>query len=316
MQPLISILIPVYNVEQFLCRCLESVINQTYHNLEIILIDDGSTDESGKICDCYAAKDARIRVIHQSNAGIGYVRNRSIQTASGEMVMFVDSDDYIPSNAVQLLYDRMQNDGSDLAVGKYVDVYEDGTINEDASKWMHDCVYTSTQALELLGNDDHIPVGILAKLYKKTLFDGIVYPSLSCGEDLWVFPLLIAKCEKISAVEQSVYFYYQRSTSVMHIRNEHAKIGELEATLHLVQRLLEKDLDTVATKWYIFAVLRAYQIADRERAKELFCAYIDRRIGMKLMRDQNVKMRIKTLAMYEPVVDHTMSALKKIRNGQ
>lgn len=103
---LVSVIVPVYNVEQYLEKCIDSIINQTYKNLEIILIDDGSTDSSGKICDSYAARDKRIKVIHQENGGLAVVRNIGVSAASGEYIMFVDSDDYIDTEIVQFLYEQ------------------------------------------------------------------------------------------------------------------------------------------------------------------------------------------------------------------
>lgn len=126
MDPLISVLVPVYNVEKYLPRCLDSVVTQTYANLEIILVDDGSTDDSGAICDAYAKEDCRVRVIHTVNRGVAAARNRLLDEAKGEYIMFVDSDDYVNTEAIRVLYDRLVLDGSEMAVGQTAFVYEDG----------------------------------------------------------------------------------------------------------------------------------------------------------------------------------------------
>ena len=105
--PLISVIVPVYNVEEYLTQCIESIINQTYTNLEIILVDDGSTDQSGKICDEYAIKDDRIQVIHKENRGVGSARNVGLDTSKGEYVSFVDSDDYVDKNYIKILLKQM-----------------------------------------------------------------------------------------------------------------------------------------------------------------------------------------------------------------
>ena len=133
---LVSVIIPVYKVEKYLDRCVESIVNQTYKNLEIILVDDGSPDNCPRICDAWAEKDDRIKVIHKENAGMGMARNSGLETATGEYLMFVDSDDYLSENAVEVLYERMVVDGSDMAVGKHADVYDDGTINDTFCRWM------------------------------------------------------------------------------------------------------------------------------------------------------------------------------------
>ena len=117
MDALISVLIPVFNVERYLSRCIESVIKQTYKNIEIILIDDGSKDKSGKICDKYAKKDDRIRVIHKENEGVSVARNLGMDSANGEYIIFVDSDDWIEQQAVELLFSQLSLYDSDLAIG-------------------------------------------------------------------------------------------------------------------------------------------------------------------------------------------------------
>ena len=114
-QPLISIIVPVYNAEQYLEKCVNSIINQTYTNLEIILVDDGSPDNCGAICDEYAKKDSRIKVIHKSNGGVSSARNRALECLTGEYVAFVDSDDYIHQDYINVLYNAL-SDGVDLSI--------------------------------------------------------------------------------------------------------------------------------------------------------------------------------------------------------
>ena len=121
MEPLISVVIPVYKVEPYLDKCICSVVNQTYRKLEIILVNDGSPDRCPQMCDKWALIDSRIRVIHKENGGLGYARNDGIESSNGEFIMFVDSDDYLSLDAIQCLYERMIADGSDMAVGKHVD---------------------------------------------------------------------------------------------------------------------------------------------------------------------------------------------------
>ena len=116
---LISVIVPVYNVEKYLNRCVDSIINQTYSNLEIILINDGSTDTSGKICDEYKKRDNRIHVIHQKNGGLSAARNAGIVIANGNYFIFVDSDDLIHPQCIEILYKVIKNDCSDIVIGNY-----------------------------------------------------------------------------------------------------------------------------------------------------------------------------------------------------
>lgn len=124
--PLISVIIPVYNVEKYLHRCLDSVIEQTYKNLEVILIDDGSTDHSGEICDDYAAKDVRIHVIHQENQGVSAARNKGLDTAKGEYIAFVDSDDYILPEMYAKMLECIIENNVDFCVCQWQYEYADG----------------------------------------------------------------------------------------------------------------------------------------------------------------------------------------------
>ena len=124
--PLISVIIPVYNVEKYLHRCLDSVIAQTYQNIEIICVDDGSIDESGRICNQYAVRDARIKVIHQENQGLSAARNRGLDAAEGEYIAFVDSDDYILEDMYKKMLDKLLNYNVDLCVCQWQYEFSDG----------------------------------------------------------------------------------------------------------------------------------------------------------------------------------------------
>ena len=124
MEELVSIIVPVYNVEDYLTECIESAIKQTYHNLEIILVDDGSTDTSGKICDMYACKDDRIKVFHKQNGGLSDARNTGIEKATGEYIYFLDSDDMLPTGAIEKMRNACVREDADMAIAgveKFVD---------------------------------------------------------------------------------------------------------------------------------------------------------------------------------------------------
>ena len=127
-QPLITVIVPVYNVEKYLRRCLDSIIRQTYQNLEILCIDDGSIDNSGEICEQYAARDARIKVIHQENQGLSTARNRGLDTATGEYIAFVDSDDYIAADVLEQLYQSAVSSDATCVICGYNCVDSNGSI--------------------------------------------------------------------------------------------------------------------------------------------------------------------------------------------
>ena len=207
MNPLISIMIPVYNAERYLERCLESVLSQTYSNIEIVMVNDGSTDSSGEICNRYAESDDRIKVFHKTNEGVAATRNYLLSKVNGDYLMFVDSDDTIPNDAVSVMYERMVRDGSDMAVGRYLQIDELNGEAYSRGKKIDDNVLTSRETLELIGVSDFIYRGPCAKMYKRGLFEGLIYPNLLVGEDSWLYPHLVMRCKFVSCMAKNVYFY-------------------------------------------------------------------------------------------------------------
>ena len=314
MGPLVSVIVPVYKVEQYLAKCVDSIIGQTYKNLEIILVDDGSPDNCGKICDDYAAKDARIKVIHKANAGLGEARNSGIAIATGALLMFVDSDDYLTLDAVQVLYDQMVHDDSDMAIGRYTETYDDGRMDDSYTKWMRNTVYTGRQVLEQMATDPQLFVSAWAKLYKRELFAQLRYPAIACAEDLWVFPTLVESCRKISTVSNVVYYYYQRATSIIHVYNDRSAKACLEAYLHATQCFLQYGVFASAVRWYENSILRAFMIEDAKQARLLIRKYFDRRLGGKLLMRQSMKTWMLWVSLYVPFVK---SAIRwKVRDNQ
>jgi len=313
MDPSISIIVPIYNVEEYLSRCLDSIVGQTYQNLEIILVDDGSSDGCGVICDQYAEKDNRIRVIHQENSGVAAARNAALDCMTGEYVMFVDSDDWISEDAVQVLYDRMVRDGSDMAIGKHANVYEDGKVDDKSYDWIKDEVITGQEALGRLGDDHRFAVVPWGKLYKKLLFANIAYPPMTCGEDCWIYPLLLNKCKKISSINRLVYNYYQRNDSVLHIYNEQAQKDNLNANLHMTRFLLDEKYYNAAHKWYGNSITRALQCKDKKMAKQMINQYFKKKEQRHMMRNQDLKIIIKWLGIYIPLLGNVMLIVNDYR---
>ena len=172
----ISVIVPVYKVEPYLSRCLDSIINQTYRNLEIILVDDGSPDRCGEICDEYARQDSRIRVIHKANGGLSDARNHGIDVAIGDYIAFVDSDDYIATDMYEKMLARLELDNSDMVVCNYYRFDEGSAPPKDGYIQLPDRVLTQDEAFDFylqIGGDY---VSAWNKLYKRTIFDDLRYP--------------------------------------------------------------------------------------------------------------------------------------------
>jgi len=211
---LISIIVPVYNVEKYLESCLESIINQTYKNLEIILVDDGSTDESGNICDKYANKDKRIKVIHKKNGGLSDARNIGIKESTGKYLTFVDSDDYIVNDYVEYLFNLIKKYKTNMSIctysivttsGKHI-LTNDGFIEQNMKK---------IKALDCLLCEKGFTVSACAKMYSKDLFKNIEFPVGKLCEDNGTTYKLIDKCDYVAYGEKSKYLYFKRDNSIM-----------------------------------------------------------------------------------------------------
>lgn len=220
--PLIGVIIPVYNVENYIERCINSVICQTYHNLEIILIDDGSTDNSGRICDEYAGKERRIHVIHQKNSGLSAARNVGIKVSSAEYIAFIDSDDYVSQWYIQRLTQILFKYDADMAICGYYQGKrkEFPEINRVRGK-IH-CFDSQTMLKNWHGKYKHVETSAWNKLYKKALFveKNIYYPAGYFHEDVQTTHLLVDKAQKIVITDEKLYYYYERNGSIVQTLSE------------------------------------------------------------------------------------------------
>lgn len=211
-KPLISVIVPIYKVEKYLDRCIQSIINQTYKNLEIILVDDGSPDNCPKMCDEWAKKDKRIKVIHKENGGLSDARNNGIETSNGEYLTFIDSDDYVDQEYVLSMVKRILNDNSDMVISSHKVIFDNGNIIDKATN--ERCCLNSETILERMLYDNGIDVSAWAKLYKKSLFDDIKFPIKRLYEDSATTYKLIDKSSKISINYISNYNYIIRNNSI------------------------------------------------------------------------------------------------------
>ena len=208
----ISVIIPIYNVQEYLPKCIESVLQQTYHNLEIILVDDGSPDKCGKICEAYAKKDNRIRVIHKKNEGVSSARNTGLEYASGEYISFIDSDDWITKNAYQVLYQGMKRYDADCAVGKCIHVIDKkGTLRPQKSPAQ--AVRCETPE-ETIKNTLLTGSAIWNRLYKRKIFEKLRFPADRINDDEFIALRAYAKCNKIVFLNQDTYYYRIRKNSI------------------------------------------------------------------------------------------------------
>lgn len=210
MHDLISVIMPVYNVETYLSQSIESVLNQDHRNLELILIDDGSTDKSGAICDAYAAEDGRVRVIHQKNGGAAAAKNAGLQIASGTYLSFVDSDDFLEPNVFGYMLKTLQEQGADAVQFSFQDLYTDRT----EPQVLVPCVMNEREYLTRFTKDWSCPL-LWNKLYKRSLFDGVFFEEgHKIDDEYFTYQGFLNPC-KVVFDDRIIYNYRKRASSVM-----------------------------------------------------------------------------------------------------
>lgn len=221
MQKKVSIIIPVYNVEKYIEECLQSLINQTYTNLEIILIDDGSTDKSGEICDCYKKQDTRIRVIHKTNGGAASAKNIGLKIFNGDYVMFVDSDDMIDVKCIENRVLALEKNDVDIVQSNFINIFQDvtqvDTINLENSIYSKEgflLEYIQNWQCALFWN----------KLYKREVIEGLKFVEGRCIDDEFFTYKVIQTSTKIAIMDSYDYYYRQRRSSVMNNPSHKKKI--------------------------------------------------------------------------------------------
>ncbi|MBY5025584.1 glycosyltransferase [Streptococcus suis] len=291
-EELVSVIVPVYNVEKYLSQCLDSIIHQTYKNLEIILVNDGSTDGSGKICDDYAAKDGRIKVIHQENGGLSDARNKGLDLMTGQFVTFVDSDDYLENNCIHTLYTYACTCKTDISIGKFIE------FEENTSQFLFHNHLNNGNKIEFLTGDQCLErhhkyfLGIFvtawAKLYRTSLFNdsnpckSIRYPLGVLHEDQYTTHKLFFKSNKIVFVNDYLYVYRVRKNSITNTPLSDKRImdnirGLEEKIIDFC--LLNKDM-TLLREHYLFYLnnYKAY-LENNHRQNSAVYEFIQKRLG-------------------------------------
>ena len=254
----ISVIVPVYNVEQYLERCVDSIINQTYKNLEIILVNDGSTDNSGQLCDELAKRDSRIKVIHKKNGGLSDARNVGVDEAKAELIGFIDSDDYIDEDMYELLINNLKAANADLSMCGHYDVYNNVPEVQvvDKKTWE----LSPQEAIRMVMEAKILSVTAVNKLYKKSLFSDLKFEIGKIAEDAFIMIKLLDKCNKIVATNEKKYYYVHRENSITTQKFSLKFLNVIEAYEQNKDIILEKypELKEVAQmrmNWAYFYVL-------------------------------------------------------------
>lgn len=210
----ISVIVPVYNVEKYLPRCLDSIIQQSYKNLEIILVDDGSTDNSGLICDEYAKRDARIKVLHKENGGLSSARNAGLDvcTLGGDCIAFVDSDDFISPNYLYVLLKNMKIYDADISCCSYIRTTK-STMNNDFIKSNNSCTILDGSSCIKFYLEKEI-VSAWGKIYKKEIFNNFRFPLGKIHEDISTIFQVFSQARRIVYIDEKLYYYYKNFNGI------------------------------------------------------------------------------------------------------
>lgn len=241
-EPLVSVIIPVYNVERYLARCVDSVLAQTYRNFEVILVDDGATDGSGALCDAYARKDARVRIVHKDNGGLSDARNAGMQAAHGEYYAFVDGDDWIAEDYIAYLCSLMLENHAQITVCGYQKVYEMGQ-NSVGSADTSVRVYDTEEGLFHLLYQRGMISSAWGRLFQAALFCDICFPKGKLHEDVAVMYRLFDKADKIVCGDAKKYFYFQRRDSIVNKAFDRRRMDYLSFTDECILYMEEKHPD-------------------------------------------------------------------------
>lgn len=291
--PLISVIVPVYNTERYLPKCIKSIVNQSYHNIELILVDDGSTDDSGRICDYFAQRDDRVTVLHPQNGGVSAARNLGLKTAKGEYVCFVDSDDWIPKGSIEQLAEGIIKSNADLVVGKIklinalrngdYGLLHGGTISRDAEyKWY-----------ETLSN---INPGPCAKLYERSIIhdNNIQFPiNIKWGEDTVFVYSYLSHCNTINILNTDVYCYNKLNESSATTNMTFKNLSEWAVQIVKLYCEMNYDEKSAPSKDSVAVITKRYF--------NWSCGHYARMEGLK---EAEAKKEIeKTISLFIPIIE-------------
>ena len=268
----ISVIVPVYNVEAYLEKCVESILKQTYTNLEILLINDGSTDTSGELCEQLAQRDQRIRVIHKENGGLSDARNRGIEEASSDLIGFIDSDDYIDQDMYETLYRQMLESSADLSMCGHYDVYHQ--IPEKQVATIQTWELTPQEAIKMVMEAKILSVTAVNKLYKKELFEQLRFEIGKIAEDAFIMIALIHQCRKVVATNEKKYYYVHRENSITTQKFSLKFLNVIEAYEQNAKIIKENypelaDTATMRLNWAYFYVLDRLLVDEQFHDKKL-----------------------------------------------
>lgn len=295
MRPLVSVIVPVYNTEAYIAKCLDSLLAQSYNNIEIMVVDDGSTDGSREICDDYEEKDIRVKVIHKTNGGLSSARNVGLFKVKGDYISFVDSDDYVAKTYIEDLLKLIKDNDADISICGILAVNEVGNPIKE-NKFREDTKsYSSEEAMICQFYQRGIGNHACGKLYSKKCFEEVRFPENRIYEDLATVYKFFSKAERIVKNEKPLYYYLQRQASIMHSEFSPKKMDRIyvsEEILEFSQARSEALTKAAESRLFVSAVQVLREIPDDtknyEEEMSQITAIIDKYKG-KVLKDSNAK---------------------------
>lgn len=303
---LISVIVPVYNTALFLRECIESILGQTYCDFEIVLVDDGSTDGSGEICDRFALQDSRVKAFHCENHGVSAARNFGLEHSDGDFIVFVDSDDSIKPVMLETMLNEIKRSKADLVICRVKAVSERGDFLRESPLFSADET--------VLSGDEMLKKFVLSpklsyvvpwnKLYRKKCFDGILYPEGKMHEDEFVIHRIFGNCESVSCINDILYDYRIRSNSIMNKKMSVKRLDGIYAYLDRVDYFIARDEFMLAQKSLYAAACRLtdlciYISENTGKERSYFSSEIIRRenaIGISFLSAKE-KIKLKAFAL-------------------
>lgn len=307
---LVTVIVPVFKVEPYIRRCIESITAQTYTNLEIILVDDGSPDSCGSICDAHAETDSRITVIHKRNGGLSDARNAGLECMHGAYVTFVDSDDYVSPEYIERLYAALKENGADVSVCGEAFVGE----NPDGSTFpmkrpLRDLIgsinMTKEEALSCMLRQDFFDASAWAKLYRSDFFSDVRFPVGYAYEDIGTTHRLLLKSQNVTYIGDHLYFYLQRNGSILHTGGSSKRFWDgLEMVQTQGARILESipslqpEVNCRCISMGFHALMGAYQTQDEKLLDYAWERIVKLRISVIKDKSARPKARIAAILSY------------------
>jgi glycosyltransferase involved in cell wall biosynthesis len=315
----ITVIVPVFDVEDYLAECVNSVIEQTYKNLEIILVDDGSKDSSLDICNDFAKKDKRVKVIHKKNKGVSSARNSALDISSGDFIVFVDGDDFIAKDMIELLYKNLIKNKCDISICSYVEYFGNTRKVESTNKTKF---MSSFFGLESILYQCQISNSPWAKLYKKSLFDGIRFPEdVSVAEDLEVAYKVFSSAKNIIVSPSKKYYYRLRSGSAV---NSQFNLKRMDSLVVLDRILLSssakqpKLVAAVENRSFMEAIFILSSMPLRKKKlklEEKVCKNLIKKYRHNVINDKKSRLVYRIYALVSYLSCDSLIALYKLKSA-